>query len=188
MQADEGGAVHVTVELMDPNDWADVTNQIDGEFGDGTTKALLGDFAPITIQRGESNTIYLIPRTWISRIEEYEGYDIRSMGVQMGNLCKGKFIFSLQIMPALAKITDRVLVVSQKGAETFTYGRSIIKESVVRLGYAMKKGQRVIVLNEKLECLGLAALSIDGDRLERLAREKLVAKNLVDIGAYVRGA
>ncbi|UCH05635.1 MAG: hypothetical protein JSW05_05575 [Candidatus Thorarchaeota archaeon] len=178
----------MTADLMDPNDWADVTNQIDGEFGDGTTKALLGGQAPIIIQRGESNTIYLIPMDWIGRIEEYEGYNIRSMGVQMGDLSKGRFRFSLQILPALAKITDRVLVVSQKGAETFTYGRSIIKESVVRLGSAMKKGQRVLVLNERLECLGLAALSIDGDRLGRLAKEKLVAKNLVDIGAYVRGA
>ncbi|MFX0045151.1 MAG: hypothetical protein ACFE8Z_04835 [Candidatus Hermodarchaeota archaeon] len=178
----------MTVELVDPNYWADVTIQIDGEFGDSTTKALLGDLAPITIQRGESNTIYLIPMDWISRIEEYENYDIRSMGIQMGDLSKGKFRFSLQILPALAKITDRVLVVSQKGAEAFTYGRSIIKESVVRLGAAMRKGQRALVLNERLECLGLAALSIDGDRLERLAREKLVAKNLVDIGAYVRGA
>lgn len=176
------------LELVDPNDWADVTNQIDGEFGDGTAKALLGDLAPISIQREESNTIYLIPMDWIGRIEEYGGYDIRSMGIQMGELARGKFRLSLQILPALARITDRVLVVSQKGAETFTYGRSIIKESVVKLGSPMRKGQRVLVLNERLECLGLAALSIDGDRLERLAKEKLVAKNLVDIGAYVRGA
>jgi ribosome biogenesis protein Nip4 len=178
----------MNIELVDPNDWADVTDQIDSEFGDGTTKALLGNLAPITIMKGESSAVYLIPMDWISRIEEYEGYDIKSMGVRMGDLSKGKFRFSLHILPSLARITDRVLVVSQKGAETFTYGRSIIKESVVKLGSSMKKGQRVLILNERLECLGLAALSIDGDKLERLAREKLVAKNLVDIGAYMRGA
>ncbi|MHA2602061.1 MAG: hypothetical protein AM324_008045 [Candidatus Thorarchaeota archaeon SMTZ1-83] len=178
----------MTIELVDPNDWATVTHGIDGEFGDGTTKALLGNLAPITIQKGESSVVYLIPMDWISRIEEYGGYDVKSMGVRMGDLSKGKFRFSLQILPTLAEITDRVLVVSQKGAETFTYGRSIIKESVVRLDPSMRKGQRILVLNERLECLGLAALSIDGDRLDRLATDKLVARNLVDIGAYVRGA
>jgi ribosome biogenesis protein Nip4 len=178
----------MTIELVDPNDWANVTDQIDSEFGDGTTKALLGNLAPITIPKVEAKSFYMIPMDWISRIEEYGGYDIKSMGVRMGDLSKGRFRFSLQILGALAKITDRVLVVSQKGAETFTYGRSIIKESVVKLGSSMKRGQRVLILNERHECLGLAALSVDGDRLERLGREKLVAKNLVDIGAYVRGA
>ncbi|MHA2379528.1 MAG: hypothetical protein ACXADO_03655 [Candidatus Thorarchaeota archaeon] len=178
----------MTVELVDPNDWADVTDQIDSEFGDGTTKALLGNLAPITMLKGEANVFYLIPMDWISRIEGYGGYEIKSMGVRMGDSSKGRFRFSLQILGALAKITDRVLIVSQKGAETFTYGRSIIKESVVQLDSLLKKRQRVLVLNENRECLGLASLSIDGDRLGRLAREKLVARNLVDIGAYVRGA
>ncbi|MFW9800739.1 MAG: hypothetical protein ACFFD9_09900, partial [Candidatus Thorarchaeota archaeon] len=58
----------------------------------------------------------------------------------------------------------------------------------VELESGLKRGQRVLVLNKDRECLGLAALSVDGSKLNRLAGERLVAKNLVDIGAYVRGA
>ncbi|MHA2071727.1 MAG: PUA domain-containing protein [Candidatus Thorarchaeota archaeon] len=103
-------------------------------------------------------------------------------------MTKERFRLSLQILGPLAELTDRVLVVSRQGAESFTYSRSILKESVIKLDPHLKRGQRVIVLNKNGEVLGLAALSIDGNKLKRLARNRLVGKNLVDIGAYLRGA
>ncbi len=178
----------MTAELVDPTDWADVTKQIDGEFGDGITKSLLGERVPISMKRGETRSFYLVPMEWINRIGDYEQYEIQSMGERLGDLVRGRFRFSLQILGSLVNLTDRVIVVSGKGAEAFTYGRSILKESLVELDSRLKRGQRVLVLNKNRECIGLAALSVDGSKLNRLAREKLVAKNLVDIGAYVRGA
>ena len=100
----------------------------------------------------------------------------------------GRFRLSLQILDALAKVTDRILKVSRQGAESFTYSRSILKESVIKLGTHLKRDQRVIVVNKDGEVLGLAALSVDGNKLKRLAKDRLVGKNLVDIGAYLRGA
>ena len=50
----------------------------------------------------------------------------------------------------------------------------------------LKRGQRVLVLNKDRECLGIASLSIDASILNRLSKEKLVGKNLVDIGWFIR--
>lgn len=176
-------------ELVDPVEWNELTNQLDDEFGEGVSKALLADRAPVTMSIGETKSFYLIPMEWMANIEEAgQDFEIHSLGIRMGDMTKGGFRLSLQILDALAEVTDRKLVVSRQGAEAFSYGRSILKESVVRMDPSLKRGQRVIVLNKDGEVLGLAALSIDGNKLKRLARDRLVGKNLVDIGAYLRGA
>jgi ribosome biogenesis protein Nip4 len=86
----------------------------------------------------------------------------------------------------MVEMTDSFIIVSRKGAEAFTYGRSIIRQSVLELNPALVRGQRVLVLNENRECLGIAALSIDAAKLQRLGADRLVAKNLVDIGWFIR--
>lgn len=176
-------------ELLDPVEWNEITEQLDDEFGEGVSKMLLGEKAPVAIARGDVKSFYLIPMGWMSSIEDIGvDFDMHSLGIRMGDLKDGKFRLSLQILDALAKITDRRLVVSRQGAESFTYSRSILKESVLKLGTHLKRDQRVIVVNKDGEVLGLAALSVDGNKLKRLARDRLVGKNLVDIGAYLRGA
>lgn len=176
-------------ELVEFTEWNELTEQIDDEFGDGISKALLGDRAPVTITHGDTKSFYLIPMEWMNDIDDMgKDYEIHSLGIRLGNMTKEGFRLSLQILEDLAEVTDRKLVVSRQGAEAFSYGRSILKESVIRLNPGLRRGQRVIVLNKDGEVLGLAALSVDGNKLKRLARNRLVAKNIVDIGAYLRGA
>ncbi|MFW9965722.1 MAG: hypothetical protein ACFFEA_01080 [Candidatus Thorarchaeota archaeon] len=176
-------------ELVDPVEWKELTDQFDDEFGSGVSKALLADRAPVTISRGDTKSFYLVPRDWVGNLEEEKtDFEVYSLGIRMGDLKEGRFRLSLQILNELAELTDKILVVSRQGAEAFTYSRSIIKESVIRLDSHLKRGQRVIVLNKDSEVLGLASLSVDGNKLKRLASDRLVGKNLVDIGAYLRGA
>lgn len=176
-------------ELVDPIEWKEISNQLDDEFGEGVSKALVGNKVPVAITRGDTKSFYLIPSKWIADIEEDRApFEIHSIGLRVGDIGKDRFRLSLHILEELAEHTDRILIVSRQGAESFTYGRSILKESVSKLPAHLKRNQRVIVLNKDRQVLGLAALSIDGYRLHRLAPEKLVAKNLVDIGAYLRGA
>ena len=86
----------------------------------------------------------------------------------------------------MTKKTESFIIVSRQGAEAFTYGRSILRESVLELNTSIVRGQRVLVLNEDKECLGIAALSVDAAKLNRLGADRLVAKNLVDIGWFIR--
>lgn len=174
-------------ELVDPIDWEIIESQLDNDFGRGTTNTLLGKQAPVLIMRGKTKSFYFIPSKWIQKIDEgFEGFDIRFIGQWFGEVINDQFKPSLPIIEKLAKISDSRLVVSSRGAEAFTYGRSILKESVVKLDQKLKRGQKVIVLNETGDVLGLASLSVDASLVHRLAKDKLVAKNRVDIGWYLR--
>lgn len=176
------------LQLLDPIEWTGITQSIDDEFGEEVSKALLGDLTPIALTDRGIRTIYLIPVTWMSVVLEEvpAGFDFHLVGKQLGVMTKDRFRLSLQILPELLKLTTKVLVVSHKGAEAFTYGRSILKESIVWCDSELKRGQRVLVVNEENDCLGIAALSTDAGRINRLSRDSLVGKNLVDIGWFIR--
>jgi ribosome biogenesis protein Nip4 len=178
----------MTLSLVDPVDWSSLIDQIDDEFGEGVTKSLLGDRVPVVLKRRKEEVIFLIPSDWMSHAtaEEGERLDIQFIGKELGSIAKSRIRLSLQILDELKELTDKTILVTRHAAEAFTYGRSVLKESVLELSPELKRGQRVLVLNENHECLGIASLSIDGNRLKRLGKEKLVAKNLVDIGWFIR--
>lgn len=174
-------------ELIDPIAWESITQLIDAEFGSGVTKSLLGDRAPIMTSMNNTQMLYAIPLDWVSILKERgESLDIQFLGKELGFSEKGSFRLSLHILSEVAKITNSYILVSKQGADAFTYGRSIIRESVLELNPAFVRGQRVLVINEDRECLGIAALSVDAAKLNRLGSERLVAKNLVDIGWFIR--
>ncbi|MHA1636524.1 MAG: hypothetical protein ACTSUB_00770 [Candidatus Thorarchaeota archaeon] len=174
-------------ELVDAMDWKIIESQLDQDFGNGTSNILLGNQAPVLVMRGKTKSFYLIPSKWMQIIGEgFEGFDIRFLGQWLGELINEQFKPSLPIIEKLAKFTDRKMIVSSRGAQAFTYGRSILKESVVTLNQSLKRGQKVIVLNETEDVLGLGSLSVDAYLVSRLAKDKLVAKNRVDIGWYLR--
>jgi ribosome biogenesis protein Nip4 len=175
------------MDLVDPVDWSSITEQIDIEFGAGVTKKLLGNHVPVTMAKGTAKIFYAIPTDWMKRLSDIsENLDIQFIGKELGSIDKGKFRLSLHVLDEIIEATESFIIVSRQGAEAFTYGRSIIKESVLQLNKSLVRGQRVIVLNENRECLGIAVLSVDASKLTRLAADRLVAKNLVDIGWFIR--
>ena len=175
------------IELVDPVDWTSIIEQIDIEFGTGVTKRILGDLVPVVMSKGTTRIFYAIPTEWMTTIiENSEVLDVQFIGKELGSIDKGRFRLSLQIIRELAGLTESFIIVSRQGAEAFTYGRSIIRQSVVELNSSLARGQRVLVLNENRECLGIAALSVDASKLKRLGADRLVAKNLVDVGWFIR--
>ena len=175
------------MELVDPVDWTSIIEQIDIEFGAGVTKKILGNRVPVTMTKGTTRIFYVIPTDWMTRLTEIaETLDIQFIGKELGSIDKGRFRLSLHILNEMLEMTESVIIVSRRGAEAFSYGRSIIKESVLELDQSLVRGQRVLVLNENRECIGIAALSVDAPKLNRLAGDRLVAKNLVDIGWFIR--
>ncbi|MHA1904838.1 MAG: PUA domain-containing protein [Candidatus Thorarchaeota archaeon] len=174
-------------ELVDAVEWDALIAQIDADFGQGVSQDLLRDRAPVTLQRGNVKSYYLVPSTWLHRLEDdMEGFRHHFLGEYLADVSDGKVRLSLPILERLVDLTESIMIVSRRGAEAFTYGRSILKQSVIELNPKLKRGQRVLVLNEDRECLGLARLSIDASILKRLAKDKLVGKNLIDIGWYIR--
>ncbi len=175
-------------ELLDPIEWESIIDTVDKEFGQGVTKKLLGKLTPIALVEGKWRNIYLIPTSWMTMLleEAPSGFDYHLVGKQLGVMTKDRFRLSLQILPELAQLTTRVMTVSKQGAESFTYGRSILKESVVELDFNLKRSQRVLVMDQEFQCLGIASLAVDANRLGRMKPDDLVGKNLVDIGWFIR--
>jgi ribosome biogenesis protein Nip4 len=176
------------LQFIDTIEWQEITQLVDAEFGEGVCKTLLGDKTPIALVDRDARNIYLIPTGWMSYLdmETPEGFDYRLVGKQLGVIVNSNLRLSLQILPELAKLTSKLLVVSQRGGEAFTYGRSILKESIVSCDPRLKRGERVLVVNKNHDCLGIATLSVDALRVNRLSRDSLVGKNLLDIGWFIR--
>jgi len=174
-------------ELVDVVQWDTVRNQIDSDFGAGVTKRLLGTLMPVSLPRAKGISFYLVPSGWLQILDrDFKSFTPLSLGMWLGDLVDGMFRLSLPALERVQEYTSNRLIVSRQGAESFTYGRSILKESVIKIEPSLLRGQRVFILNESSECLGLAALSVDAYKIGRLAKDRLVAKNLVDIGWYIR--
>ncbi len=175
-------------QMLDTIEWESITQSIDTEYGEGISKTLLGARTPMALTDRDQRTIYLIPTAWRERLleETPAGFDYYLAGKQLGVVTKDGFRLSLQILPELVKLTTRVLIVSSRGAEAFTYGRSILKESFVWCDPDLKRGQRVLIVNREHDCLGIASLSVDAAQMEQLFQDSLVGKNLVDIGWFIR--
>ncbi|MCK4279254.1 MAG: hypothetical protein KAW94_01630 [Candidatus Thorarchaeota archaeon] len=174
-------------EHVDMVQWDMVRNQIDSDFGAGVTKRILGSLTPVSLPRGKGISFYLVPPNWLQILDrDFKPFTPLSLGIWLGDLVEGKFRLSLPVLERVQEFTSNLLIVSRQGAESFTYGRSILKESVNKIDPSLLRGQKVFILNESNECLGLAALSVDAYKINRLAKDRLVAKNLVDIGWYIR--
>ncbi len=175
------------VELVDPVEWSKIRETIDDEFGPGTTQGLRGNLAPVVIRSEQSNSYYLIPMVWMKQLEiQLQDFEVRSIGIWLGDRVKEQFRVGLPVIEKLGRLTRNRIIVSRRGAESFTYGRSILKESLVKIPNGLRRGQKVVVYNEEGDCLGLASLTVDYDRVDRLQPDRLVAKNLTDIGLYIR--
>ena len=175
------------VELVDPPEWNLISEQIDNDFGEGVTKKILGGKVPVSMERNKKKSYYLIPPNWTQFLHvNLRGFDLKSLGVWLGELTNNQFRLSIAVIEDLAQVTESKMVVAKIAAQSFTYGRSIIRESVIDIPQDLVKGQRVIVLDNQGRCMGIASLSVDARMISKLAKDRLVAKNIVDIGWYIR--
>ena len=174
-------------KLLDPAFWTQIKERVDSELGVGVTEELVAELVPVSIGTESEMSVYLVPLDWIAEIEQgFGSFELYSLGLFFGEVIKGEFQLSISILHRLAPLTSNHIIISGVGAEAFTYGKSILKESIREVSEGLKKGQQVVVLNEHQDCLGLATMSVDSNRVARMRPDDLVAKNLADIGLYYR--
>jgi ribosome biogenesis protein Nip4 len=184
---DHEGGLAVDITPLDPTIWEAMAKQIDVDFGDGTANGLIRNGLPVLIGKSSSQSLCLIPRNWPKHLDiGSDEFQMVSMGLHLGEIHGERLKLGVSILDRLAALTKSKVVVSRKGAEAFTYGRSIIKESVIDVGQELRRGQMVVVEDRGGNAIGLASLSVDTSKLERLGSDELVAKNLVDVGLYLR--
>lgn len=175
------------LELAEPVEWRGIKQQIDRDFGKGAAEKLRKNHLLAKIIKNSKQSYYLISENWRNLLEGgLEAYKPEFGGIWLGEMYEGEFRIGLHVLDELTEITQSKVIVSDVGAESFTYGRSILKESVITIGIGLKRGQKVIIQSNMGDSLGYAQLTIDSSRIDRLSDESLVAKNLADVGWYLR--
>lgn len=103
-----------------------------------------------------------------------------ALGTVIGDIKDGWFRLGLEGAYLLGPLAqNRYAVVNEKAESLFLYGRDVIGPSVVE--WKAKKGNSVLVLNEKRECIGMGRLVEEPRNTSRTA-----IKNVRDRGWYVR--
>jgi len=103
-----------------------------------------------------------------------------AVGTTLGEIKDGWFRLGLEGAYMLGPLArNRFAVVNEKAESLFLYGRDVIGPSVIEC--RAKKGNNILVLNEKRECIGLGRLVEEPRNTVRTA-----IKNLRDRGWYIR--
>ena len=115
---------------------------------------------------------------------------IRSGGLYFGFIKKGKFYFSIEGVDFLFKnnliATDLQLIVNWDGEKSILYGNNIAKNMLLKESYNFKIEDILIILNEEQEIIAISKAVVEGNQVQNLEPEELIAINLSDKGIYLR--
>ena len=110
-----------------------------------------------------------------------------SIGLGFGEFRDNGFILSLSAASMIAKFSDRSIKVNEKAESLFLYRRNILCQSILEINNDLKIDEKVLVVNEHSDFLGIGQLKITPSRvfLEKY-EQQLAIKNLMDLGWYLR--
>jgi ribosome biogenesis protein Nip4 len=115
-----------------------------------------------------------------------------SAGMYLGRLRKRKplFIPSITLLHLLYHSTGkpvRALMIDKNGLKPFLYGGDVLKMSVIKCYPPIEKGEIVSIIDVDSFVYGVALSTINDCDLRGLNETSMVARNIFDIGWYLRG-
>lgn len=115
---------------------------------------------------------------------------ISSGGLYFGFIKKGKFYFSIEGAEFLFKnnliATDLLLNVNPDGEKSILYGNNVSKNMLQKESHNFKVEDILIILNEEQEIIAISKAVVEGNQVQNLEPEELIAINLSDKGIYLR--
>lgn len=124
------------------------------------------------------NTIKLFKDTSISPY---------SIGLGFGEYKRGKLLLSLSGSSFISKLTDKKAIVTEAGEQAFLYRRDILNKSICQINSTIKINEKLIVLNQQKDALGLGRLIIEQEDIRKNHKKDQIAiKNIIDLGWYLR--
>jgi ribosome biogenesis protein Nip4 len=104
------------------------------------------------------------------------------VGAYLGKTVKGKFFPSLELLRMIAEKKANKVVVDKKAEWLFICGRDVFRRGIIEVVGSSEKGDYVLVLNRRGECLGYGRAMHD----LRQGKERIAIKNVIDIGDFLR--
>lgn len=104
------------------------------------------------------------------------------VGTYLGKTVEGKFLPSLELLRMIAEKKANRVVVDKRTEWLFICGRDVFRRGIVEVVGSSEKGNYVLVVNHRDECLGYGRAM--HDLLQ--GKERVVIKNLLDVGDFLR--
>ena len=136
----------------------------------------------LVIQENGKKTVCLVP----DDLEEFTAMRPFAMGLAIGDL-KKEFVPSVagaDLFSRSGKRNDYYVVVNENAEKLILYGRDVLGDSIVMASELLDENELVIMLNEKLEAIGIGRTRFAGKSL--LQKGKITITTLADAGYYLR--
>ena len=130
--------------------------------------------------------IFLVRKSDLNFFQNLPITELIYFGILIGHFLKEDFFYHFEFLDIIAPFTERKIIVDSKGEQTTLYGRNPTKKMLKKSNYIFKKGNKLIILNEFEEVLGLGKSLIDYKMIGRLDNKKVIIKNINDKGWYLR--
>lgn len=133
--------------------------------------------------------IFLVPDNLLELVNRSESI-IYSAGLYFGFIKKGKFLISLEGALFLHEqdcfSKEQQIQVNEKGEKSVLYGNKILKSMISSIPPNLKKNTFILVFNGLNELIAIGQTQVDGETIQNLDSDGIIALNLVDKGYYLR--
>ena len=133
--------------------------------------------------------IYLVPNN-LSELINASKNIINSAGLYFGFIKKGKFLISMEGAEFLHELNyfseAQQIQLNKKGERSILYGNDVLKSMISRAPTELKKDSFILVFNELNELIAIGQSQVDGEKIQNLDKNDIIALNLVDKGYYLR--
>ena len=175
------------------NNGDEVLTLIDSMLGRDASK-LVSRLGKVMICKGIFEEAYIISDTLTKVIKVIfsKGYIPYSAGLYIGRIRKSKpyFIPSINLLQLIYNELGlrRAIVVSDEGLKPFLYGNDILRKSVIECYEPLSKNDVVGIVGTEGYVYGIGLCTMERcNDLKRLKDLDLVARNVFDVGWYLRG-
>ncbi|HUT82235.1 MAG TPA: PUA domain-containing protein [Candidatus Bathyarchaeia archaeon] len=136
-----------------------------------------GNWVEIFITNNETNALLEIN----PQITPY------SVGLGLGEIKDEEFHLSLGGAFEIAKLSKKKVIINSEAEQLFLYQRNVLSKSIIFCDETFYEKERIFVMNEKGDCLGIGKLLLSAKelRLEENANKEAL-QNLMDLGWYLR--
>lgn len=170
-----------------------VLNHISRLFGPDVSR-YVSSLGRVIVCSGIFSEAYLVSSELLGVVKELfrSGYVPYSVGLYLGRLrfSRPYFIPSVNLLEVIYRRFGprRALIVSESGIRPFLYGNDVLKASIISCYEPLSKGDVVGILGSDgyVYGVGLCMISSCSD-VGRLKELEVVAKNIFDVGWYLRG-
>jgi len=162
------------------------SNIIKTDFGENVLLRIIREYQ-IYYRKKERIEIYLLPKNNTRLLQAISLLNqIYSAGTPFFEMKEETYRYLLGAIEILSKYSNQSIIVNEKGAKLFLYGRDLFKNSVISFDMNMEKNSFVIVKEYSKKPLGMGKLLYATDTFKKIEKSTVVIRNIIDLGYYLR--